>query len=45
MRIFIVLLSGLLLAGTLTACGKKGDPEYIDPNKKVMSQKILTSVS
>ena len=26
MRIFIVLLSGLLLAGTLTACGKKGNP-------------------
>ena len=29
----------------VTSCGKKGDPEYIDPNKKVMSQKILTSVS
>ena len=26
MRIFIILLSGLLIAGTLTACGKKGDP-------------------
>ena len=26
MRIFISLLSGLLIAGTLTACGKKGDP-------------------
>ena len=26
MRIFIILLSGLLIAGTLTACGKKGNP-------------------
>ena len=26
MRIFIILLSGLVIAGTLTACGKKGDP-------------------
>ena len=26
MRIFIILLSGFLIAGTLTACGKKGDP-------------------
>lgn len=26
MRIFIILLSGLLVAGTLTACGKKGNP-------------------
>ena len=26
MRIFITLLSGLLIAGTLTACGKKGNP-------------------
>ena len=26
MRIFIILLSGLLIAGTLTACGKKGEP-------------------
>ena len=26
MRIFIFILSGLLIAGTLTACGKKGNP-------------------
>ena len=26
MRIFIILLSGLLIAGALTACGKKGNP-------------------
>ena len=26
MRIYIILLSGLLIAGTLTACGKKGNP-------------------
>tara|TARA_B100000963_G_scaffold285437_1_gene254356 strand:- start:134 stop:256 length:123 start_codon:yes stop_codon:yes gene_type:complete len=26
MRNFIILLSGLLIAGTLTACGKKGNP-------------------
>ena len=26
MRIFIILLSGLLITGTLTACGKKGNP-------------------
>ena len=26
MRIFIILLSGLLIAGTLKACGKKGNP-------------------
>ena len=26
MRIFIILLSSLLIGGTLTACGKKGNP-------------------
>jgi len=26
MRNFIILLSGLLIAGTLIACGKKGNP-------------------
>ena len=26
MRILIILLSCLLIAGTLTACGKKGNP-------------------
>ena len=26
MRILIILLSGLLIACTLTACGKKGNP-------------------
>ncbi len=26
MRIFIILLSGLLITGTLTACGKKNNP-------------------
>ena len=26
MRVFIILLSGLLVASTLTACGKKGNP-------------------
>lgn len=26
MRIIIILLSSLLIAGSLTACGKKGDP-------------------
>ena len=26
MRIFIILLSCLLIADTLTACGKKGNP-------------------
>jgi len=26
MRIFITLLTGLLILGTLTVCGKKGDP-------------------
>ena len=26
MRSLIILLSGLLIAGTLTACGKKGNP-------------------
>ena len=26
MHIFIILLSGLLIAGALTACGKKGNP-------------------
>ena len=26
MHIFIILLAGLLIAGTLTACGKKGNP-------------------
>ena len=26
MRIFIILLSGLLIAGALTTCGKKGNP-------------------
>ena len=26
MRIFIILLSGFLIACTLTACGKKGNP-------------------
>ena len=35
----------ILLICAVISCGKKGDPEYIDPNKKVMSQKILTSVS
>ena len=35
----------ILLFCAVISCGKKGDPEYIDPNKKVMSQKILTSVS
>ena len=39
----IVLI--ILLFCAVISCGKKGDPEYIDPNKKVMSQKILTSVS
>ena len=35
----------ILLFCAVISCGKKGDPEYIDPNKKVMSQKILASVS
>ena len=35
----------ILLFCAVISCGKKGDPEYTDPNKKVMSQKILTSVS
>ena len=35
----------ILLFCAVISCGKNGDPEYIDPNKKVMSQKILTSVS
>ena len=26
MRIIIILLSGLMLAGSMTACGKKGNP-------------------
>ena len=26
MRTFIIFLSGLLIAGTLTGCGKKGNP-------------------
>lgn len=26
MRIFIILLSGLLIASSLIACGKKGNP-------------------
>ncbi len=26
MRIFITLLASLLITGTLTACGKKGNP-------------------
>ena len=26
MRILIILLSGLLIAGTVAACGKKGNP-------------------
>ena len=26
MRIMIIFISGLLIAGSLTACGKKGNP-------------------
>ena len=30
----------LIIFGTLYSCGKKGDPVYVDPDKKV--QKLYT---
>ena len=33
----------ILLCCILVSCGKKGDPEYKDPNKEVNSQTILIS--
>ena len=31
----------LLFCSVLVSCGKKGDPQYIDPEKKVMQLNIL----
>ena len=33
----------VLVCCSLVSCGKKGDPEYKDPNKEVNSQTILIS--
>ena len=38
-KIIIIFLCFLFLY----SCGKKGDPEYKDPNKEVNSQTILIS--
>ena len=40
MRIFIILLSGLLIAGTLTACGKKGNP--VRPSEVTKSEQTAS---
>jgi len=32
----------LIIFGTLYSCGKKGDPVYVDPNKKVQKSLILS---
>ena len=31
----------LLLFCVIISCGKKGDPEYVDPNKKVEIKEVL----
>ena len=31
----------ILLFCTVVSCGKKGDPEYIDPKTKVEAQAVL----
>jgi len=31
----------LIILGTLYSCGKKGDPVYVDPDKKVQKFLIL----
>ncbi len=33
----------ILLFCTIISCGKKNDPEYIDPNKKTKVHKILNN--
>ena len=31
----------IIVVCTIVSCGKKGDPKYIDPEKKVEVQKVL----
>ena len=40
MRSLIILLSGLLIAGTLTACGKKGNP--VRPSEVTETEQVAS---
>ena len=40
MRIFIILLSSLLIAGSLSACGKKGNP--VRPSEVTETEKATS---
>ena len=33
----------LIFCGTIISCGKKGDPEYKEPNKKAEIQNIIVN--
>ena len=35
----------LLIYCFVIACGKKGDPKYMDPEKKVKVQEVLTNLA
>ena len=35
----------ILVCCILVSCGKKGDPEYIDPNKKAEIKKISINLA
>ena len=35
----------ILLFCAVVSCGKKGDPEYIEPNKKTKVHKILINTA
>ncbi len=34
----------ILLFCAVISCGKKGDPEYIDPNKKAQIKEVLINL-
>ena len=35
----------ILLLCAVISCGKKGDPEYIDPDKKAKIKKVLINLA
>ena len=35
----------ILLFCTVISCGKKGDPEYVDPNKKAEIKKVIINLT
>ena len=35
----------ILLFCVVISCGKKGDPKYMDPEKKVKVQEVLTNLA